>query len=124
MRKGQLRAVHLKAIVQVYEGHEKEVLDLLRKNPVKAVPIIMARLEQKGQEWRQNRLQLRESWKETYDKCFYKALDYRQVPEEKTQIQCNATTTHTKSISHLIRSRCADIHIHVTTWCVGVQNKY
>jgi histone deacetylase complex regulatory component SIN3 len=52
----------------------KQVLDLLRKNPVKAVPIIVARLEQKGQEWRQARLQLRESWKETYDKCFYKVV--------------------------------------------------
>ena len=46
--KRALGVIHLKAIGRVYGDHGNEVLELLRKNPVGAIPVILARLKQKA----------------------------------------------------------------------------
>lgn len=47
-----LSPVQLAAITRIYGDHGAEILELLRKNPCKTVPVILARLRQKDVEWR------------------------------------------------------------------------
>lgn len=47
-----LSPVQLAAITRIYGEHGAEILELLRKNPCKTIPIILARLRQKDLEWR------------------------------------------------------------------------
>ena len=53
-----LGVIHLKAIARIYGEHGNEVLELLRKNPAGAIPILLKRLKQKDEEWKQARTEL------------------------------------------------------------------
>lgn len=72
-----LGVLHLKAIARVYGDYGGEVLELLRKNPGGAIPIILARLKQKDEEWRRVRIELSKGWKEVMEKNYYRSLDHR-----------------------------------------------
>lgn len=72
-----LGVLHLKAIARVYGEFGGEVLELLKKNPGGAIPIILKRLKQKDQEWRRARLELVKVWKDTQAKNDSKSLDHR-----------------------------------------------
>lgn len=50
-----LGIIHLKAISRVYGDYGNEVLAMLRKNPVGAIPIVLNRLKQKAVEWQKQR---------------------------------------------------------------------
>ncbi len=75
--KRTLSVIHLKAIARVYGPHGAEILELLRKNPGGAIPIILARLKQKDEEWRQRRVELNKMWKSMMEKNYQKSLDHR-----------------------------------------------
>ena len=47
-----LSPVQLAAITRIYGDHGAEILELLRKNPCKTIPVILRRLRQKDLEWR------------------------------------------------------------------------
>lgn len=72
-----LGVIHLKAIARIYGEHGNEVLELLRKNPADAIPIILTRLKEKDKEWRRARTELNKTWKEIQEKNYTKSLDHR-----------------------------------------------
>ena len=88
-----LGVVHLKAIARVYGEHGTEVLELLRKNPADAIPIVLARLRQKDEEWRKARVELNKGWKDVMDRNYYKSLDHRSFyfkqADKKAQLPKN-----------------------------------
>jgi hypothetical protein len=47
-----LSTIHFAAIARVYGEHGDDILALLQKNPIGAIPVIHRRLEQKDCEWR------------------------------------------------------------------------
>jgi paired amphipathic helix protein Sin3a len=75
--KRALTVMHLKAIARVYGDAGDRVLELLRKNPAGAIPVILARLKQKAVEWGKARQQLDKQWKEVLEKNYQKSLDHR-----------------------------------------------
>ncbi|EWM25657.1 paired amphipathic helix protein sin3 [Nannochloropsis gaditana] len=48
------------------------VLELLRKNPAGAIPVILRRLKQKDLEWRKARQDLNKGWKDVLEKNYHK----------------------------------------------------
>ena len=50
---------------------------LLRKNPAGAIPVVLARLKQKDEEWRRARHELNKAWKDVMEKNYSKSLDHR-----------------------------------------------
>jgi hypothetical protein len=72
-----LGVVHLKAIARVYGEHGAEMLELLRKAPADAVPVLLARLHEKDREWKRARRELNETWKAAMEKNYQKSLDHR-----------------------------------------------
>ena len=75
--KRALTVMHLKAIARVYGDAGDRVLELLRKNPAGAIPVILARLKQKAVEWGKARQNLDKQWKEVLEKNYQKSLDHR-----------------------------------------------
>jgi len=72
-----LNVIHLKAISRIYGDHGTEILELLRRNPAGAIPIILGRLKTKDLEWCKARQEMNNNWRETMDKNYLKSLDHR-----------------------------------------------
>eukprot|EP00742_Colponemidia_sp_Colp-10_P004189 GILJ01004468.1.p1 GENE.GILJ01004468.1~~GILJ01004468.1.p1 ORF type:complete len:1073 (+),score=176.80 GILJ01004468.1:164-3382(+) len=86
-------AIHLKSIARIYGEHGAEIIELLKKNPAGAVPVIEHRLRQKDVEWREAKAELNKTWKEICEKNYYKALDHRSFyfrQMDKKQINAKA----------------------------------
>ncbi|CAN1322237.1 Paired amphipathic helix protein Sin3-like 2, partial [Linum perenne] len=72
-----LTALNLRCIERLYGDHGLDVLDILRKNPAIAFPVILTRLKQKQEEWTHCRTDFNKVWAEIYAKNHYKSLDHR-----------------------------------------------
>lgn len=82
-----LTTVHLNAILRIYGNeHGHQVLEMLRKNPVKTIPVLLVRLVAKAAELRKARMRLSEGWNQIYRDSFAKALDYRADKRRETQV--------------------------------------
>lgn len=46
-----LGAIHFRAVERIYGDQGPQIVELMKKNPTVAVPVIITRLEQKAQEW-------------------------------------------------------------------------
>ena len=85
---GELKILHMRSVEKLYAGKGPDIIEGLFLNPVIAVPIILKRLRQKDLEWRKSRLDFQKSWREIYEKNFFKSLDhqaaYFKQAEKKT----------------------------------------
>uniref|UniRef100_A0A2P2MR97 Paired amphipathic helix protein Sin3-like 2 n=1 Tax=Rhizophora mucronata TaxID=61149 RepID=A0A2P2MR97_RHIMU len=70
-------ALNLRCIERLYGDHGLDVMDILRKNPTVALPVILTRLKQKQEEWTRCRSDFNKVWAEIYAKNHYKSLDHR-----------------------------------------------
>ena len=74
-----LGVIHLSSIARIYGESGSEVLELLKKNPIGAIPVIVRRLKQKDVEWGKVRQELNKSWKEITDKNYERSFDHQVV---------------------------------------------
>ncbi|XAR51803.1 hypothetical protein NMG60_11006541 [Bertholletia excelsa] len=70
-------ALNLRCIERLYGDHGLDVMEILRKNPSVALPVILTRLKQKQEEWSKCRSDFNKVWAEIYAKNHYKSLDHR-----------------------------------------------
>ncbi|XP_060193680.1 paired amphipathic helix protein Sin3-like 2 isoform X1 [Lycium barbarum] len=73
----QFSALNLRCIERLYGDHGLDVMDILRKNPPLALPVILTRLKQKQEEWTKCRTDFNKVWADIYAKNHYKSLDHR-----------------------------------------------
>lgn len=90
--KGTFRVTHLNAISRIYGEAGAQILDLLRKYPAGAIPVIIKRLKQKDEEWRRARQDLNKQWKEVNEKNYHKSLDhssfyFKQKDKKQTSLK-------------------------------------
>ena len=72
--------IYQKTLKKVYgREHWHEIYLGLQENPVTAVPIVLARLKQKNEEWRRQQREWNRTWREVDAKNFYKALDHQGI---------------------------------------------
>ncbi|KAK8710215.1 hypothetical protein V6N13_145550 [Hibiscus sabdariffa] len=69
--------LNLRCIERLYGDHGLDAMEILRKNPSLALPVILTRLKQKQEEWTKCRLDFNKVWAEIYVKNHYKSLDHR-----------------------------------------------
>ncbi|KAK8534022.1 hypothetical protein V6N12_047422 [Hibiscus sabdariffa] len=69
--------LNLRCIERLYGDHGLDAMEILRKNPALALPVILTRLKQKQEEWTKCRLDFNKVWAEIYSKNHYKSLDHR-----------------------------------------------
>ena len=72
-----LSTTHMKAIARIYGDQGNEVLELLRRSPAAALPIILRRLKQKAVEWTAARKDNALKWRSTVGANYPKSLDHR-----------------------------------------------
>ncbi|CAN6708712.1 unnamed protein product [Malus baccata var. baccata] len=70
-------ALNLRCIERLYGDHGLDVMDILRKNPTLALPVVLTRLKQKQDEWTRCRSDFNKVWADIYAKNHYKSLDHR-----------------------------------------------
>ncbi|KAM1009524.1 hypothetical protein FF1_044945 [Malus domestica] len=70
-------ALNLRCIERLYGDHGLDVVDILRKNPTLALPVVLTRLKQKQEEWTRCRSDFNKVWADIYAKNHYKSLDHR-----------------------------------------------
>lgn len=70
-------ALNSRCIERLYGDHGLDVLEILRKNPSVALPVILTRLKQKQEDWSRCRFDFNKVWAEIYAKNHYKSLDHR-----------------------------------------------
>lgn len=77
---GQSKSIYQRIIKKVY-GRDQglEVIAALHDNPSIAVPVVLARLKQKDEEWKRAQREWNKVWREVDARNFYKALDHQGV---------------------------------------------
>ncbi|KAL6005805.1 hypothetical protein ACLOJK_006378 [Asimina triloba] len=70
-------ALNVRCMERLYGDHGLDVLDVLRKNAIAALPVISSRLKQKQEEWLKCRSDFNKVWAEIYAKNYHKSLDHR-----------------------------------------------
>ena len=77
LEKRHLSTIHLNCITRLYGDCATEILELLRKNPVGAIPVILKRLKQKDLEWRKARQEMNKTWKDVLATNSERSFDHR-----------------------------------------------
>ncbi|KAF8026498.1 hypothetical protein BT93_F3089 [Corymbia citriodora subsp. variegata] len=62
----RLMAGELRCIRRIYDHKGADVVDLLREDPVRTLPLVLRRLQQKQDEWMAYRLNARKVWKKVF----------------------------------------------------------
>ncbi|KAI0687713.1 hypothetical protein BC835DRAFT_1376116 [Cytidiella melzeri] len=72
-----IKSIHLRVIKKVY-GKEAgmEVFLAMQEVPVVAIPLVLARLKQKHEEWKRAQREWNKVWKEVDARNYYKSLDH------------------------------------------------
>jgi len=93
--------LHVRAIARMYGDHGYQIIDLLKKNPTVAIPIILARLRQKDEEWRRVRVGMKDNWRRIAAQNYNKSLDHRSFyfkQEDKKRIIPKALILNLKDL--------------------------
>lgn len=77
LEKRHLSPIHINCISRIYGEYSGEILELLRKNPVGAVPVVLKRLKQKDLEWRKARQDMNKMWREVLATNSERSFDHR-----------------------------------------------
>ncbi|GAA98485.1 uncharacterized protein L969DRAFT_88610 [Mixia osmundae IAM 14324] len=82
---GQSKSIYQRVVKKVYgKEHGVNVIHALHENPCVAVPIVLARLKQKDEEWKRALREWNRVWREIDAKNFFKSLDHKGA-EAKVQ---------------------------------------
>lgn len=102
--KSILNTIHRHAIARVYGDSGQEMLDLMHKNPVVAIRVVVKRLKQKDRDFRAARNVLNRRWKESAEINFYKSIDHRSL----TWRTIDKRATSTRTLTAEIKDRAAN----------------
>ncbi|KAG6868490.1 hypothetical protein C0993_002028 [Termitomyces sp. T159_Od127] len=91
---GPSKALYHRIIKKVY-GRDSgvEVIQALQDCPSVAVPVVLARLKQKDEDWRRAQREWSRTWREVDSKNFYKSLDHQGI-SFKANDKKNITSKH------------------------------
>ncbi|GAA5858256.1 hypothetical protein JCM1840_001116 [Sporobolomyces johnsonii] len=99
---GSAPSVYERIIRKIYgKDHGWEILQALEDNPAVAVPIVLARLKQKDEEWKRAEKEWNKVWREVDAKNFYRALDHQGIPFKAVD---KKTTTTSKALTNEIET--------------------
>ncbi|KIY50623.1 hypothetical protein FISHEDRAFT_39019 [Fistulina hepatica ATCC 64428] len=81
---GSARGVYVRTLRKLYGSATAEIIQGLKENPCVAIPVVLARLKSKDEEWRKAQREWSRTWKEVDAKNFYKAIDHQGVNFKQT----------------------------------------
>ncbi len=86
---GQSRWIYVRTLKKVYgKDAGTEIYQALQDAPAVTVPVVLARLKQKNEEWRRAQREWSLTWRQVDARNFYKSLDHNQatysLPERRS----------------------------------------
>ncbi|GAA5935960.1 uncharacterized protein JCM15063_001860 [Sporobolomyces koalae] len=105
----QNKSIYQRVLKRIY-GKEQglEVIQALHENPCVAVPIVLARLKQKDEEWKRALREWNRVWRESDAKNFWKALDHQGISlkaNDKRFLTAKALVTEIESLKREQKQR-------------------
>ncbi|GLB35790.1 putative histone deacetylase (HDAC) interacting [Lyophyllum shimeji] len=101
---GLSKSIYHRMIKKVYgRDSGQEVIQALQDCPSVAVPVVLARLRQKDEEWRRMQREWSRTWREVDSKNFYKSLDHQGISfkqNDKKNITAKHFVTDIESIKN------------------------
>ena len=77
---GQSRWIYVRTLKKVYgKDAGTEIYQALQDAPAVAVPVVLARLKQKNEEWRRAQREWSHTWRQVDARNFYKSLDHTGI---------------------------------------------
>lgn len=61
-----------------------QIVDLLKKNPGVAIPVVLSRLQQKDSEWRKVKQDMKPLFSKVFQQNYHKSLDHRSFYFKQT----------------------------------------
>ena len=77
MPDGYMGAVYERLILRIYGERGDEILYLVKTAPKATIPVVLKRLLQKQEEWRQLKTDMMPIWTDVYEKNYAKSLDHQ-----------------------------------------------
>ncbi|XP_047312064.1 paired amphipathic helix protein Sin3-like 2 [Impatiens glandulifera] len=93
--------LNLRSIERLYGDHGLDVMEILKKNPSVALPVILTRLKQKQEEWSKGRNDFNKVWADIYAKNHYKSLDHRSFYFKQQDSKNLSTKTFVAEIKEI-----------------------
>jgi paired amphipathic helix protein Sin3a len=72
-----LDILHIRSIIRLYGEQGYDVIELLKRSPATAIPVILMRLKQKDEEWRRVRVEMKNQWRKVNEANYQRSLDHR-----------------------------------------------
>ena len=99
---GQSRWIYMRTFKKVYgKDAGTEVYQALQEAPAVAVPVVLARLKQKNEEWRRAQREWSLTWRQVDARNFYKSLDHTGInfkQNDKKSITTKAFVTEIDAV--------------------------
>lgn len=76
---GTSEVIYRKALRRIYGDKVEEIIGGIRRTPSVALPVVLARLKQKDEEWRRLQRDWNRVWRDVHLKNYYKALDHQGI---------------------------------------------
>ncbi|KAJ4765389.1 paired amphipathic helix Sin3-like protein [Rhynchospora pubera] len=88
-----LTPMNMRCIEKLYGDHGLDAIEVLRRKPEAALPVLLGRLKQKLEEWNQCRIDFNKVWADVYAKNYHKSLDHRSFyfkQQDMKNLSCKA----------------------------------
>ncbi|KAJ0098640.1 hypothetical protein Patl1_22043 [Pistacia atlantica] len=109
--KDYFNALNLRCVERLYGDHGLDMMDILRKNPALALPVILTRLKQKQDEWTRCRSDFNKVWAEIYAENRYKSLDHRSFYLKQQDSKNLSTKSLVAEIKELKENKLAEDNV-------------
>ncbi|XP_010683342.2 paired amphipathic helix protein Sin3-like 3 isoform X2 [Beta vulgaris subsp. vulgaris] len=100
--------INLRCIERLYGDHGLDVMDVLRKNAILALPVILTRLKQKQEEWARCRADFNKVWAEIYAKNYHKSLDHRSFYFKQQDTKSLSTKALLAEVKEISEQKCQE----------------
>ncbi|VDO94917.1 unnamed protein product [Soboliphyme baturini] len=84
---GTSMTIHQRAISRVYGDCASDVIEGCKRNPYVAVPIVLKRLKEKDDEWREAQKNFDHIWREQNQKYYWKSLDHQGITFKQNDLK-------------------------------------
>ncbi|KAF9015729.1 hypothetical protein BDQ17DRAFT_1341548 [Cyathus striatus] len=102
---GKSKTIYHRIIKKIFgRDNGAEIINALQECPSVAVPVVLARLKQKDEEWRRAQREWSKTWREVDSKNFYKSLDHQGISFKQNDKK-NITAKHFVSDIETIRNQ-------------------
>ncbi|EPQ60306.1 hypothetical protein GLOTRDRAFT_67792 [Gloeophyllum trabeum ATCC 11539] len=125
---GYSKALYQRTIRKVYGNAGAEIYQALQDCPSVAVPVVLARLKRKEEEWKKMEREWSRTWRDLDAKNFYKSLDYQAIifkQNDKKNITAKHFVQDIEAVkAEQAKARGDDPHLSFTRGSLGFQLEY